>query len=136
MLFINGPWMLFINGPWMLFINGPWVLFINGTWMLFINGPWMLFGRAWLAQLVRSSIPGLRSPALPKFEYLCNLLFLLSQLSFPSLQGRLMSTSICWELTCDGLVSRLGGVKASHPLNTTETGYKRRLHWPLGSSRI
>ena len=44
-----------------------------------------------------------------------------------------MSTSICWELTCDGLVSRPGGVKESHPLNTTETGDKRRPHGPLGS---
>ena len=25
-----------------------------------------------------------------------------------------MSTSICWELTCDGLVSHPGGVKDSH----------------------
>ena len=33
-----------------------------------------------------------------------------------------MSTSICWELTCDGLVSHPGGVKDSDPLNTTETG--------------
>ena len=42
-----------------------------------------------------------------------------------------MSTSICWELTCDGLVSHPGGIKDSHPLNTTETGDKRRLHGPL-----
>ena len=45
-----------------------------------------------------------------------------------------MSTSICWELTCDGLVSCPGGVKDSHPLNTTETGDKRHLHGPLGFS--
>ena len=38
-----------------------------------------------------------------------------------------MSTSVYWKLTCDGLVSRPGGVKNSHPLNTTETGYERRL---------
>ena len=42
-----------------------------------------------------------------------------------------MSANICWELTCDGLVSRLGGIKDSHPLNTTKTGDKRRLHGPL-----
>ena len=33
-----------------------------------------------------------------------------------------MSTSVCWELTCDGLVSCPGGVKDSHLFNTTETG--------------
>ena len=38
-----------------------------------------------------------------------------------------MSTSICWELTCDGLVSHPRGVKDSHLLNTTETGDKYRL---------
>ena len=42
-----------------------------------------------------------------------------------------MSTSICWELTSYGLVSHSGGVKDSHPLNTTETGDKRPLHGPL-----
>ena len=43
-----------------------------------------------------------------------------------------MSTSVCWELTCDGLaiVSRPGGVKDSHPLITTEIGDKRRLYGP------
>ena len=38
-----------------------------------------------------------------------------------------MSSSVCWELTltCDGFVSRRGGVnKDSHPLITTETGDK------------
>ena len=40
-----------------------------------------------------------------------------------------MSTSFCWGLTCDGLVSRPGGVNDSHPLNTTETGDKHRLRW-------
>ena len=38
-----------------------------------------------------------------------------------------MSTSFCCGLTCDGLVSCPGGVNDSHPLNTTETGDKRRL---------
>ena len=33
-----------------------------------------------------------------------------------------MSTSVWWELTCDGLVSHPGGVKDPHLLNTTETG--------------
>ena len=33
----------------------------------------------------------------------------------------------------DELVSHPGGVKDSHPLNTTEIGDKRRLHGPLGS---
>ena len=33
-----------------------------------------------------------------------------------------MSTSVCWELTCDGLVSHPRGV------NTTETQDKRWLH--------
>ena len=42
-----------------------------------------------------------------------------------------MDTSVCLEVTCDGLVSRPGGVKDSHPLNTTETKDKRRLHEPL-----
>ena len=45
-----------------------------------------------------------------------------------------MNTSNWWELTWDGLVSHPGGVKDSHPLNTTETGDKRWLHGPLGSS--
>ena len=37
-----------------------------------------------------------------------------------------MSNSICLELTCnDYIMSRPGGVKDSHPLNTTETGDKR-----------
>ena len=39
-----------------------------------------------------------------------------------------MSKGVCWELTCDGLVSRPGKVKDSYPLNTAETGDKRRLH--------
>ena len=39
-----------------------------------------------------------------------------------------MSIKVCWELTCDELVSRPGGVKDSHPFNTTETGDKSRLH--------
>ena len=40
-------------------------------------------------------------------------------------------SSICWELTCDRLVSHPGGVKDSHPLNTTEIGDKRRLRGHL-----
>ena len=36
-------------------------------------------------------------------------------------------TSVCWELTCDVLVSHPGGVKDSHLLNTTEIRDKRRL---------
>ena len=49
-------------------------------------------GRAWLEQLVRSlpsdsKVPS-SSPALPRFESLCDLLFRLSQLSFPSFRGR------------------------------------------------
>ena len=47
-----------------------------------------------------------------------------------------MRTSICWELTCDGVVSHSGGVKDSHPLNTTETRDKYWLHGPLGLKRI
>ena len=35
--------------------------------------------------------------------------------------------------SCNGLVSSPGGVKDSHPINTTETGDKCRLHGPLGS---
>ena len=39
-----------------------------------------------------------------------------------------MSTSVCFELTYDGLVAhRPGRIKDSQPLNTTETGDKRRL---------
>ena len=64
---------------------------------------------------------------------LCDFLSRLSQLSFPSFRGRLMSTNICWELTGDGLVSRPGGVKDSHLFNTAGTGDKRRLHGPHGS---
>ena len=45
-----------------------------------------------------------------------------------------MSTSVCWELTCDGLECRPGGVKDSHPLITIETGDKSWLHGPLGGS--
>ena len=33
-----------------------------------------------------------------------------------------MSTSIFWELTCNGLVSHPGGDKDSYLLNTNETG--------------
>ena len=40
-----------------------------------------------------------------------------------------------WELNCGGLVSHPGGIKDSHPLNTTETGDKRRLHQRLGSGK-
>ena len=36
-----------------------------------------------------------------------------------------MSTSVCWDLTCDGLVSHPGEVEDSRPLNTTETGDMR-----------
>ena len=43
-----------------------------------------------------------------------------------------MSTSACWKLTCDELVSFPEGVKDSHPLNLKETVDKRRLHGPLG----
>ena len=39
------------------------------------------------------------------FECLCDLIFRLSELCFPSLRGGQMSTSFCWELTCDGLAS-------------------------------
>ena len=77
--------------------------------------------------------PRFEFPALQRFKYLCDLLFCLSQLSFPSFRGRLMSTSICWELTCDGLVSHPEGVKDSHLLTTTETGDRHRLHGPPGS---
>ena len=51
-----------------------------------------LTGRAWWAQLVRSLPSDHKVPssilALPRFEYLCDLLFYLSQLSFPSFRGR------------------------------------------------
>ena len=40
-----------------------------------------------------------------------------------------MSTSFCWGLTCDKLVSRPREVNDSHPLNTTETGDRCRLQW-------
>ena len=42
-----------------------------------------------------------------------------------------MSTNICWELTCDGLVSHPGEVKDSHPLNTTETNSRTGLRKEL-----
>ena len=58
-------------------------------------------------------------PVLSKFEHLYNRQ---SELDFhPSGVGKI-NTSVCWELTCDKLVSRPGGVKESHSLNTTETG--------------
>ena len=59
--------------------------------------------------------PRFDPPALPRFEYLCSLLFHLSQLSFPSFRGMLMSTSVCWKLTCDGLVSHPGGETGDKP---------------------
>ena len=41
-----------------------------------------------------------------------------------------MSTSICWEPTCDGFVSCPGGVKDSHPFKTmVEIGEKHRLQF-------
>ena len=75
---------------------------------------------AWLVQLVRS-LPSatdspVRSPALPRFQYLCSLLSCLSYLSFPSFQDRQINIRICWELTCDGLVS------LPEEANPTETG--------------
>ena len=39
-----------------------------------------------------------------------------------------MSTSVCWELICDGLVFHPGRVQDSHLLNSIETGDKCRLH--------
>ena len=75
-----------------------------------------IIGRGW--QLVRSLLSNHKVPssilALPRFEYLCDLLFCLSQLSFPSF-------SICWELTCDGLVSHPRDVNESHPLSVVKT---------------
>ena len=48
-----------------------------------------------------------------------------------------MSTSFCWGLKCDGLVSRPGVVSDSHPPNTTETGEKCWLQWAtLARKRI
>ena len=54
--------------------------------------PFSLIRWAWLAQLVRSlpsdhMVPG-SIPGFARFEYLCNLLFRLNQLSFPSFRGR------------------------------------------------
>ena len=43
------------------------------------------------------------------------------------------ATNDSLELTCDGLVFRPGGVKDSHPLNTTENGDKRQHLGLLGS---
>ena len=48
-----------------------------------------------------------------------------------------MSTSICWELTCDGLVSHPGGVKDSHPITlTTETGETKTVPTPWATCLI
>ena len=48
------------------------------------------------------------------------------------------SPSFSWGQSCDGLVSRQGWVKDSHPLNTTETGKKRRPldHWAYNLNQI
>ena len=75
----------------------------------------------------------IRSPALPRFELICATFFSAYANSawFPSFWDRYMSTSICWELTCDGLVSHPEGVKDFHLLNTTEIGDNRWLHGPL-----
>ena len=45
----------------------------------------------------------------------------------------LMKNYLLWASGVDGLVSCPGGIKDSHPFNTTETGDKRRLHGPPGS---
>ena len=61
----------------------------------------------------------------PRPPYSFSLIFLITtwQVCF---WGWYTSTSVCRELTCNGLVSHPGGVKESYPLNTTETGDKHR----------
>ena len=73
--------------------------------------PWVVSFRVLISfHVVRSLLSSHKFSASlsaqPWFEYLCDLIFFLSKLSFPSFRGRLMSTSVCLELTCDGLVSR------------------------------
>ena len=71
---------------------------------------------AWLVQLV-ISLPsrsqGVSSLVVLRFEHLCDLLFLQVHSAFSTFQGQKMSTSVSWELTCDGLVFREGEVRLS-----------------------
>ena len=78
-----------------------------------------------------NKVPGSnRDPA--GIEHLCDHLSAKVDLSFPPYEVSKMSTSFCWELTCDVLVSRPKGVNDSHPLNTTEIRDEHRLqHGPL-----
>lgn len=46
-----------------------------------------------------------------------------------------LGTGFLWGLTCDGLVSHIGGVNDSHPLSTTETGDKHRPYAPNGMKK-
>ena len=43
-----------------------------------------------------------------------------------------MSTSICWELTCNELASHPEGVKDSHPLNIMFNTTETRDKWVTG----
>ena len=95
--------------------------------------------RAWLAQLVRSLPSDYEVPNINSIPSSAEILIFvrpsfppkLTQLSI--LPGLVNEYSICWKLTCDGLVFRPGTVKNSHPLNTIETEDKRQLHGPLDS---
>ena len=44
-----------------------------------------------------------------------------------------MSTSFCWELTCDLLVSRPEGVKDSYPFNLQKPEIRASFDEPVGS---
>ena len=75
---------------------------------------------AWLGQFVRS-LPSSHKVLVPipvrvKFEYLCAIFSAIAYLAFHLSGVGQMSISICWELTCDGLVSSPDGVKHSYPL--------------------
>ena len=60
--------------------------------------------------------------------------FSVSKIKLSILSGLVkMSTSVCWELTWDGLASHPGEVRDSHLLNNTETRNKYQLHEPLSS---
>ena len=47
-----------------------------------------------------------------------------------------MTTSACWEITCDGLMSHPGKVEDSHPHNTTENGDKHNFEKIENTSKI
>ena len=84
----------------------------------------------WLAHLqdlcIQVTRSRIQSPAVPKFEYLCNPISVKDVSLFYPPKANKRSTSCCLELTCDGSMSRPGG-SDSRPLYTTETKDKYRI---------